>query len=42
MIQKGQLAYFKKVKGSYKPIGPAHIFKPLGVAASPLKHQRTG
>ena len=27
MIQKGQLAYFKKVKSSYKPIGPAHFFK---------------
>ena len=27
MIQEGQLAYFKKVKGSYKPIGPAHVFK---------------
>ena len=27
MIQEGQLAYFKKVKGSYKPIGPAHVFR---------------
>jgi hypothetical protein len=27
MIQEGQLAYFKKIKGSYKPIGPARVFK---------------
>jgi beta-lactamase superfamily II metal-dependent hydrolase len=27
MIQEGQLAYFKKVRKSYKPIGPAHKFR---------------
>jgi len=27
MIQEGQLAYFKNVRKSYKPIGPAHDFK---------------
>jgi beta-lactamase superfamily II metal-dependent hydrolase len=27
MIQSGQLAYFKKKTGSYKPIGPAHNFR---------------